>query len=123
MNQKICKHPEGCQNKEPRHCLNKGCQAQEGTVGLSSAEKDAKAYLQDRYETDYTPEHWIKTVSEYAGQQVAEKDALLKEAIKLLVEIKIDCDYGHNKTNKPFESTLKRVKEFLIKNHPQGGGE
>lgn len=83
MNQKICKHPDGCQNKEPRHCLNKCCQAQEGTVGLSSAEKDAKAYLQDRYETDYTPEHWIKTVSEYAGQQVAEKNALLKEARRI----------------------------------------
>lgn len=117
MNQKICKHPEGCQNKEPRHCLNQGCQAQEiGAVRLSSAEKNAKTYLQDRYETDYIPEHWIKTVAEYAGQQVAEKDALLKEAAQLLSFLLYHYD-GDG-------SLEELVKDFLNKaNHPQGGGE
>jgi hypothetical protein len=70
MNQKICTHPDGCQNKEPRQCLNEGCKLENGRVNpLTPDERDAEKYLQERYGTDYIPEHWIRTVVEYAAKK------------------------------------------------------
>ncbi|MEZ2446084.1 hypothetical protein AB6805_30420 [Chitinophaga sp. RCC_12] len=115
MTQKICTHPDGCQNEEKRHCLLSGCKFQGGKlVTLTPKEQAAEKYLKERYGTDYIPEHWIKTVVEYAAQkmveseenatwahdklqdtqeelvfykdQLSKKDALLKEATRILTD-------------------------------------
>lgn len=116
MNRKICTHPDGCQNKEPRQCLNEGCQLQDGEdQQLSTAELAAKKYLQERYETDYIPDHWVRTVAEYS----AENGSLLKEAIDLLDRSLI---YMAPETSEEGELIEYDISEFINKLTGKEGG-
>ena len=114
MNNKLCTHPDGCQNEEPRHCLNDGCNETPDEIKTVVCEEIFSKV------SGYFPGITIEqkqlifaAMKKYAERQVGKEDELLKAAITLLQKAYQKVNASHRADRGQIQT---EIGQWLIKN-------